>query len=88
MRISPAAVKAIPTGSVERENDPVSFLDAHNRFACFIDHAHNFVTDDGAFFQRSASVIHMNIAAAYAAGGNSQNGVAWGLQLWFGMVRN
>jgi hypothetical protein len=46
----------------------VSFLDAHDRFAYFIDHAHNFVTADGAFFQRSASVIQMKIAAAYAAG--------------------
>ena len=40
-------------------------------FAYFIDHAHNFVTDDGAFFQRSASVLHMKSAAAYAAGSDS-----------------
>jgi hypothetical protein len=52
MRISPGAVKAISTGKVEGENDPASFLDAHDRFAYFIDHTHNFVTDDGAFVQR------------------------------------
>jgi hypothetical protein len=36
MRISPVAVKAISTGNVEGENDPVCFLDAHDRFAYFL----------------------------------------------------
>ena len=71
MRISPVAVRAISTPAMLKGRTTRSPFLMLTSFAYFIDHAHNFVTDNGAFFQRSASVLHMKIAAAYAAGSDS-----------------
>ncbi len=49
--VSAVTVEAISAGDVEGQDNAVAFLDALYGFADFIDHAHDFVTDDGAFFR-------------------------------------
>ena len=59
------------TGNIERQHDSIALLDTLNGVSDFVDYAHDFVADDRSLIERSAAVVHMQIASANAAGGYS-----------------
>jgi hypothetical protein len=69
--VATVAIETISAGNIERQHHTVAFLDAANRIADFFDHAHNLVADHSSLFERSSAVVHVQITAADASGGNS-----------------
>jgi hypothetical protein len=66
------AVETESAGDVERKNNAVSFFYALYRFSDLFDDAHNFVANDRTFFERSTTVVHVEVAATDAAGGDAE----------------
>ena len=75
-------------GNIERQHDTIACFDTLNRVSHFVDYAHDFVTDDRSRIQRSAAVVHVQIAAAYSAGCDPENGIGGALDFWFSVGRN
>jgi hypothetical protein len=86
--VAAVTVEAISAGDVEREHNAVAFLDALYGLADFIDHAHDLVTDDGTFFQGSAAVVHVQVAATDSGGCDAENRIGRGSDFWLGLFRN
>ena len=76
-------VEAKSAGDIERQDHTVALLDALHRFSHGLDNSHNFVPNHGAFFQRSAPVIHMQVAAANAARRDAHQRIGRRLQFRF-----
>src|SRR5271166_5970769 len=84
--VSAMTVEAESAGNVERKNYAVALLDALYGLSDFLDDAHDFVANHGPFFERSAPVVHVQIAAANAAGGAPQDGIGWSFNFGFRMI--
>jgi hypothetical protein len=65
-------VKAKPASNVERQYHAVTLFYAVDGFTDFVDDSHDFVPYNGSFLERSATVIHMQIAATNSTRGNPQ----------------
>src|ERR1700748_911326 len=86
--MSPMAIEAKSASDVERKNYAVSFLDAFDCFSHVLDYTHDFVAHNGPVLKRRTAVIHMKIAATYAAGRHSQQCIGRSLDLGFGMINH
>jgi hypothetical protein len=83
--VTTMAIETEATGDIERQHDTIAFLDALNGISHFVDYTHDFVADDRSLAQRSTSVVHVKIAAAYSTRCDSELGIGGTLDLWLGV---
>src|SRR2546430_2709340 len=70
MCVATMTIDAESATDIEWKHHAVPFADARNCFACLLNHSHDFVSDHRALVEIRATLEHVQVAAADAAGGH------------------